>query len=466
MNNAEQLLSFIDASPTAFHATRNAGELLHRAGFRPLYSDADESPMNRLAQFNENDYEPGAWYVERHGSLMAWVDVHDNAPHSPIRLIGAHTDSPDLRIRPRPDRSVASLQQVVVETYGSPLLNSWLDRDLGLAGRVSLRSGDSVRTQLIHVDRPVMRIPQLAIHLDREISTNGLLLNRQNHIHPVWRTQSSSQPGRSPSGAESESELFVEWLATELAVQPSQILSWDLSLVDTQGGSLLGVDDEFLVSPRLDNLASSFGAVKAIIAARWASKTSSAIMLYNHEEVGSETAVGAASAWFFELLLARCEALGGNRGDYLSSMAQSMLLSADMAHATHPNYPDRHEPQHWVHMGHGPVIKHNVNERYATDGPGAAEFRQMCQRVGVNVQDYSHRGDMPCGSTIGPIAAARYGIRTIDVGMAQLSMHSIREMMSTNDVGSMITAFSAWLGAEQDTLLQEEQQSPDDQEPA
>lgn len=455
MNNAEQLINFIDASPTAFHATHNAGELLHRAGFRPLFSDRDDAPLNRLASLTDEHYEPGAWYVERHGSLMAWVDVAPGTPSDPLRMIGAHTDSPDLRIRPRPDRIIADLQQVVVETYGSPLLNSWLDRDLGVAGRVSVQSGEDIRTELIYADRPVMRIPQLAIHLDREISTTGLVLNKQNHIHPVWRSTNG--------------DIYAEfnaWLASELGVDPTLILAWDLSLVDTQGGAILGADDEFIVSPRLDNLASSFGAVKAIIAARWASKSPTAIMLYNHEEVGSETAVGAASSWFWELLQARCEALGGTKADFLASMAQSQLLSADMAHATHPNYPERHEPQHWVHMGQGPVIKHNVNERYATDGPGAALFRHVCQRVGVEVQDYSHRGDLPCGSTIGPIAAARYGIRTVDVGMAQLSMHSIREMMAAADVGSMITAFSAWLGAEQDTLLVEEKDFPDDLEPA
>lgn len=416
---AADLMGFIDASPTPFHAAHNVAARLTDAGFEEFDPGAAQSP--------------GARMVVRDGAVVAWVDGDDG--RGPLRMIGAHTDSPTLRVRPRPDLEVAGMRQLRVEVYGSPLLNSWLDRDLGLAGRVVLDDGETGREVLHRSSRALLRIPQLAIHLDRGIS-EGLRLDRQEHMTPVW--------GLSDDGGASG---LAEHLAAELGVDASAVTDWDLSLVDLQPSSLLGAGDELLSAPRLDNLCSVFGAVEALLALRWSGGGPAAILLYDHEEVGSGSATGAESVWAAAVLEQRAEALGIPRAEQLRDLGASMLLSADMAHATHPNHTGRHEPGHWIRAGGGPVIKHNVNARYATDAVGASEFRRACRSAGVPVQDYSHRNDLPCGSTIGPIAASRLGVRTVDVGVAQLSMHSARELMATADVAAMVAAFTSWLAS-------------------
>jgi aspartyl aminopeptidase len=421
MEPAEDLANFIDASPTQFHAVHNAAARLEDAGFEQF------DPASATT--------PGARFVVRDGALVAWVDGDD--PAGPARLIGAHTDSPNLRIRPRPDIAVAGFRQLGVEVYGGALLNSWLDRDLGLAGRVAVRTMHGVDHRLFRTSEPVLRVPQLAIHLDREISERGLVLNKQVHLNPIWGIGNS------------RSTSFRDWLARQIDVPSGDVVGWDAACFDHQPAARLGTQQELLAASRLDNLCSSFGAVEAIIAAKWSGTLAgpAVIVLFDHEEVGSTSATGADSTWLARVLERRALALGVDRGAWLASLEQSWLLSADMAHGVHPNYPERHEPRHWVHLGGGPVIKHNVNARYATDGTGAALFRRACVLAEVKVQDYSHRGDLPCGSTIGPLASAQLGVRTVDVGMAQLSMHSIREMMAVADVDSMVRAFTAWLAA-------------------
>lgn len=416
---AQDLIGFIDASPTPFHAVHNAAARLTDAGFEEF------DPVRAT--------EPGARFVVRDGALVAWVD--GDAPTAALRLIGAHTDSPNLRIRPRPDLGVAGMRQLRVEVYGGALLNSWLDRDLGLAGRVVLADGDEVTHRLFRSDGPLLRVPQLAIHLDREISERGLQLDRQQHLTPVWGL------------GETHEGDFRRWLSEQLDVTPEQVVGWDVACFDDQPSALLGAQQELLAAPRLDNLCSSFGALEAVIARRWASGGAhpAVIVLFDHEEVGSTSATGADSSWLATVLEQRAAALGIDRGAHLRALSESILLSADMAHATHPNYAARHEPGHWIEMAGGPAIKHNVNQRYATDALGAAAFRRACARAEVPVQDYSHRGDLPCGSTIGPLAAAQLSMRTVDVGVPQLSMHSARELMAVEDVALMVRAFTEWL---------------------
>lgn len=415
----QDLINFIDASPTPFHAAHNAAARLADAGFDEFDPERAEGS--------------GARFVVRDGALVAWVD--GAAPSAPMRLIGAHTDSPNLRVRPRPDLTSAGVRQLRIEVYGGALLNSWLDRDLGLAGRVALRDGAGVTERLYRSAEPLLRVPQLAIHLDREINERGLQLDRQTHLTPIWGLGDSSEGD------------FREWLAGELGERPDDVLAWDLSCFDHQPSAVLGRDRELLAAPRLDNLCSTFGALEALLALRWAPGGSppGVIVLFDHEEVGSSSATGADSSWLGSILEQRALSLGLDRRDHLRSLAASTLLSADMAHATHPNHPGRHEPGHWVHLGGGPVIKYNSNVRYATDAPGAALFRRCCEEAGVEVQEYSHRGDLPCGSTIGPIAAAQLSMRTVDVGMPQLSMHSARELMAVADVDAMVRAFTSWL---------------------
>lgn len=420
MSAVGALSSYIDESPTPWHAAEHAAELLAEHGFVRLDPTAvwRDVPEHAL--------------VVRDGSLVAWSGVPGARPGS-VRFIGAHTDSPDLRIRPRPDTGNAGFRQLAVEVYGGALVNSWLDRDLTVAGRVAVadpRATEGIGHRLFHHREPLLRVPQLAIHLDREVD-NGLKLDRQRHLSPVWGLGEPDEGG------------FREFVAEATGVSPEHVLGWDAACADAVPPALLGRNRELLAAPRLDNLCSCFGAVTALAGVD-PGGAPSVVVLYDHEEVGSTSATGAVGAWLAQVLERCAVAAGGSRETLLASLAGSLLLSADMAHATHPNYPERHEPAHWVRMGGGPVIKHNANHRYATDARGAAAFRRAAAEVGVPVQDYSHRGDLPCGSTIGPLAAAGLALDTVDVGMAQLSMHSARELMAAGDVATMCDVFGAW----------------------
>ena len=415
-----ELSRYIHASPTPWHAAANGAAHLLEAGF------------DQLAPDQAWDEVPERGFVVRDGSLVAWSGPAGATP-APIRFIGAHTDSPNLRVRPRPDTALAGFRQLAVEVYGGALVNSWLDRDLVLAGRVALADPDTpggVSHRLFHHEEPLLRVPQLAIHLDREVN-EALRLNRQEHLTPVWGLGDVDEGG------------FVRFIASEVGVAPQEVLGWDVACADSAEPEVLGRDGEFLAAPRLDNLASCFAALAALPGTDPADGPS-VVVLYDHEEVGSTSATGAVGTWLDQVLERLAVAGGGGRSTLLEALPASMLLSADMAHGTHPNYPDRHEPSHWVELGAGPVIKHNSNVRYATDSRGAAAFRRAAASVGVAVQDYSHRGDMPCGSTIGPRAAAALAIDTVDVGAAQLSMHSIRELMACADIDPLISSFGAW----------------------
>ena len=276
----------------------------------------------------------GARFVVRDGALIAWVDGPD--PGAGLRIIGAHTDSPNLRIRPRPDTGTAGFRQLGVEVYGGALLNSWLDRDLGLAGRVAVRSPDGVEHRLFRSDSPVLRVPQLAIHLDRGLSEQGLRLDRQAHLTPVWGL-----------GDPREGD-FRRWLADLVDTAPDDVLAWDASCFDHQPAGVIGAEGELLAAARLDDLCCCFGAVEALLALRWSGGGPGVIVLVDHEEVGSTSATGADSAWVAAVLEQRAAALGLDRSTHLGVLARSRLLSADMAHATHPNYPERHEPSHQI----------------------------------------------------------------------------------------------------------------------
>ena len=432
------LIEFVDASPTPYHAVATARALLDDAGFVALGVDADWSRGDAA----------GPAYVARDGALVAWTPGLDTSPSAPMRLIGAHTDSPGLRVRPRPDRGLAGWRQLGVEVYGGALRNSWLDRDLGLAGRVAVRTGgartevpgpERVEHRVFRTDEAVMRVPQLAIHLDRDVSTTGLVLNPQQHLTPVWGLGDAHEGD------------FRAFLAAQVGAQPADVVAWEAMAFDVQASAVIGVDRELLAAPRLDDQACCWGALaalSAVLATQLPPPRPSVVVLNDHEEIGSTTATGADGAWLEHVLERRVVALGGSRADLLRSLGGSTLLSADMAHSTHPNYADRHEPGHWIRAGGGPVIKHNVNARYATDSGGAAAFRAACEAAGVPVQDYSHRGDLPCGSTIGPLAAARLAVDTVDVGMPMLSMHSARELMAVADVTPMRAAFTAWFAVD------------------
>jgi aspartyl aminopeptidase len=320
-----------------------------------------------------------------------------------------------------------------VEVYGSPLLHTWLDRDLAVAGRVSLRNG---ATHLVKFDKAICRISSLAIHLSPTLVTEGLKLNPQLHAVPSLGFGDDSRA------------RFGELVAAELsargnATSPEAIGAFDLSLYDVQGASIGGADSEFLFSARLDNLASCHALTSALVGLAPKAQPTRGIVLYDHEEVGSQSASGASSL-FLRSVLGRLAAAFPDAGrDALErALARSLLVSVDMAHAVHPGHTDKHDPQHAPRLGAGPVIKANASQSYATDAPSAAVFERACKEAGFTPQRFVSRNDMRCGSTIGPISAARLAIRTVDVGNPMLSMHSCREVSATADVDKMIRALS------------------------
>jgi aspartyl aminopeptidase len=431
LDAARRLLAFCDASPSPYHACATAAALLGEAGFTRLAEDAAWPG------------EPGRWYVVRGGSLVAWATSADHVPHDGFRIVGAHTDSPNLRIKPQPDVVRAGVRQLGVEAYGGVLLTSWLGRDLGLSGRVAVRrNGTGALMRLVRVDRPVCAIPQLAIHLDRDVNTSGLVVDAQHHLTPLWGVA----PPAGATAAAGEAAGLVGFVADELGVDAADVLGWDLMLHDLAPGALVGRDDELIGSARLDNLASCWAAVEALgeVAASGDGPVP-VVCLFDHEEVGSTSDRGATSSLLPTLLERSVLARGGDREALHRALARSACLSADMAHATHPNYADRHDPEHQVALNGGPVLKVNANVRYATDAPGAALVALAAEQAGVPLQRFAMRSDLPCGSTIGPLTAARLGITTVDVGMPQLAMHAAREHAGSHDPGRYRALLAAFL---------------------
>lgn len=436
LDDARDLLTFLDVSPSPFHAVGSVRTRLEAAGF----TDLDERDRWVANDTSGSGPGTGRYFIVRGGSLVAWADDDPARLDGGFRIIGAHTDSPNLRIKPRPELWRAGYRQLGVEVYGGVLLNSWLDRDLGLSGRVALRPGSAggpPDVRLVRVDRPLLRIPQLAIHLDRNVTENGLVLNPQQHLVPVWGLESSP-----------DEQGLAGFLAGELDCSSTDILSWDLMLHDLTPAALLGRHDELLSSARLDNLLSCWAATRAIVAAADGDAEGGVpvICLFDHEEIGSESSTGAAGALLPTILERIATAGGRDRDGFARVLASSRCVSADGAHATHPNYAERHEPNHWIRTGGGPVIKLNANVRYATDAESAAWFKLACEAAEVPVQEFVVRSDLPCGSTIGPITAARLGIPTVDAGVAQLSMHSARELCGAADPHLFVRALTAFVG--------------------
>lgn len=425
-DNLTRLLGDLQASPTPYHAAQTAAQHLLGAGF---------SAANLNGQLPSAS---GSYVSINGGSLVAWHFQGVGAPTS-FCVVGAHTDSPNLRVRSKPDVASAGTAQVGVEVYGGVLLNSWLDRDLGLAGRVSVKMAHGSEIQLVNIGEALLRVPQLAIHLDREIGKDGLKLNSQKHMTPMWAI-GDCEPGD-----------FNQWLADHLDVDPGHILAWDLMTYDLQPPAIVGRDADMLASARIDNLFSSFCATYALADAgsNAAPETIPVLVLFDHEEVGSASATGAAGSFFSNMLERIGAACGLDRIGYLNALANSYVVSVDGAHATHPNYVDKHEPNHHISLNAGVVVKRNSNQRYASDSGSEARFRMACATAEVPTQTYIHRNDLPCGSTIGPITAAQLGVATIDVGAPQLAMHSIRELAGTKDVEHLTTALSALWCSEQ-----------------
>ncbi|HEV2640570.1 MAG TPA: M18 family aminopeptidase [Actinocrinis sp.] len=432
-SHTDDLLAFLSASPTPFHAAEEAARRLEQAGFQRLTETAAWSAG------------PGGAFVVRGGALVAWYLSPDAPaePSRPFRIVGTHTDSPNLRIKPIPDLEYYGWRQVNVEVYGGPLLNSWLDRDLGLAGRLAMRDGSQ---PLVNIDRPLLRIPQLAIHLDPGVR-EGLTLNPQIHLTPVWGL-----------GPVREGDL-LRYVADEHGLRYRDILGWDLMTYDVQAPSYLGRERELVASARLDNLLSFHAGLAALIGAAEAARAAEAdggssaggpvsipmLVGSDHEEIGSTSTSGAAGPFLGDVLDRLIALRGGGVEDRARAYAGSVLASADMAHAVHPNYPERHDSVHRPMPNSGPALKVNASQHYATDGVTRAIWARACEAAGVPTQVFTSRNDMRCGSTIGPITATRLGIATFDVGVPSLSMHSVRELCGADDPWRLAAALGAFL---------------------
>ena len=416
---ATGLCAFIDASPSPFHVCATVAGRLRDAGYTEL---AETDRWDKAAA--------GRFFTVRAGSLIAWNSA---GAHQPFRIVGAHTDSPNLRVKQHPDGAVAGWRVVALQPYGGAWLNSWLDRDLGLSGRISLRGrGGGIEHRLVRFDEPLLRVPQLAIHLAED--RNSLSLNPQRHLNAVWGA------GQLPGSLQ-------HWIAERAGVMSQDLLSADLMTHTLEPSRVSGADEDLVSAPRLDNQASCYAGLEALLAADPAGHLP-VLALFNHEEVGSTSNHGAQSEFLRTTLERIVLAAGGDREDFLRLTTASMVASADMAHATHPNYPERHEPGHPIYVNGGPVLKVHPNLRYATDGGTAAAFELACRQAGVPLQRYEHRADLPCGSTIGPMTAARTGIPTVDVGAPQLAMHSARELMGAADVAAYAAALHAFLSSQ------------------
>jgi len=365
--------------------------------------------------------------LKRGGSLVAWRVGSVPPVEAGFRIIAAHSDSPNLRLKPNSEYGGHGWRQWGVEIYGAVLLSTWMDRDLGLSGRVLLRDGDGMRQQLIRLDRPLARVPNLAIHLNRKVNTEGAKLNAQKHMPPVVGLADSCESGR-----------LEALLAEAVGCEVDALLSFDLCLHDLQPPCHGGLDNEFLFAPRLDNLGSAWPVVIALANQEETPRATAVAVLYDHEEVGSKTARGAESTWLRNVLerLVR-DHEGGSEGGFARAAAHSLLVSVDMAHALHPNYPDKHDAQHAPRLNGGPVIKVNARQRYSSEGETIAHFVQACEKESVVPQYFIHRSDLACGTTIGPVASATLGVRAVDVGNPMLSMHSLREQAGADDVDPM-----------------------------
>ncbi|WP_043500936.1 M18 family aminopeptidase [Georgenia sp. SUBG003] len=404
------LTDFVTASPSSYHAAAEVARRLDAAGFSRL----DEA----------TDWEPaGRHYVVRDGAVVAWVRPTASGPTTPFRILGAHTDSPGFKLKPHPTVTAHGWLQAGVEVYGGPLLNSWLDRELELAGRLVDRDG---REHLARTG-PFLRIPQLAIHLDRSVNDKGVTLDPQRHTAPVF-------------GVGAHGDVLAR-LAEDAGLRVEDVAGYDVLTADTQAPRRFGLEDALFAAGRLDNLVSVHAGVTALAEAPDDAAHVSVLAAFDHEELGSESRSGASGPFLDDVLTRLSD---GTAGELRRAYAESSCLSADTGHGIHPNYPERHDPVNRPALGGGPLLKINAKQRYATDAHGAALWARACEAAGVPWQEFVSNNAVPCGSTIGPLTATRLGIRTVDVGVPLLSMHSARELAHVDDVAALAAAAGAF----------------------
>ncbi|WP_022887050.1 M18 family aminopeptidase [Glaciibacter superstes] len=406
---------YISDSPSSYHAAAEAAMRLEEAGFA------------RRGESEEWDGASGRFFVVRDGAIVAWIQPEGAGPTTPFRILGAHTDSPGFKLKPKPTTGSHGWLQAGVEVYGGPLLNSWLDRELELAGRIVTVDG----TEHLVRTGPFLRIPQLAIHLDREVN-DGLKLDRQKHLSPVFGV-----------GDASEADLLGH-LAAVAGLEATDVAGYDILTADTAAPARFGLDAALFAAGRMDNLSSVYAGLRALLEAPYDAGHISVLAAFDHEELGSQSRSGASGPLLDDILTRIGAGLGASVGQRLQAYAESWCVSADAGHAVHPNYPERHDPVNHPVAGGGPLLKINANQRYTTDAHGAALWARLCAAAGVDYQEFVSNNMVPCGSTIGPLTATRLGIRVVDVGVPLLSMHSARELVHVDDPVALSAAIGGF----------------------
>jgi aspartyl aminopeptidase len=428
----KDLLSFLDNAPTAAHAVRELINIVRQKGYREI---RDEDPW----QITPGE---GFYLVREETGFIAGIMSRDPSDEAPWNIAAAHTDSPGFRIKPNPVIHKQGAILLGAEVYGGPLLASWTDRDLSLAGRLIIREKENeLSTRLWTCKKPVLRIPQVAVHLNRKVNEEGLTFNTQTQMVPIYSIN-DNEPAFSHKD-------FIHWVARENKVDPESIVDMQLELYDTQAASHGGPDDQFLLSGRIDNLAMCFSAVHALPPSGTMLKNNALVMCFDNEETGSKTLRGGDSFFTGSVLERLSLSSGTDRETFLRILTKSVLFSADGVHAVHPNYPELHEPSHLVYMNRGPALKINAQNRYATSLHTSALFKELARKTNVPVQTYLHRSDIPCGSTIGPLVSAQLGLKTLDAGIGMLSMHSVREMAGISDIHNMTKMLMYFLNPEE-----------------
>lgn len=409
---SQGLLDFVKQSPTSFHAVKTASDMLDAAGFVRL---AESGEWNLQAN--------GKYYVTRNGSsLIAFCIPEDKK--AAFRLFCSHTDSPSFKVKEGPQLSgTDGYTKLNIEQYGGALRAPWFDRPLSLAGRILVQMGDSIETRLVQIDRDLLMIPSLAIHMNRE-ANDGMKYNVQTDMCPVF-------------GDGSEKDSLRLMIASELGVQETEILGMDLFLYNRETGTFIGAKEEFLAAPRLDDLQCMYGSLIGFLNAPKHSAVS-VYCAFDNEETGSESRQGAASTFLADVLTRINAARGGSQEDYFRAVAGSFLISGDNAHALHPNHPEKADPVNRPQMNHGVVIKFNANQKYTSDGRSASILKLLCRHANVPYQVYTNRSDMAGGSTLGNISNTQVSLQAVDIGLPQLAMHSPYEMAGTKDTAYLV----------------------------
>ncbi|MBU3160596.1 M18 family aminopeptidase [Clostridium frigoris] len=407
---AQNLIDYIYDSPTAYHAVARAKEDLSKAGFIEI-KEEEKWELKK----------GGKYFVTKNDSaLTAFVVGKGEIEESGFKIIGAHTDSPSFRIKPSPEMVVDNIYvKLNTEVYGGPILNTWMDRPLAVAGRVTLRSKDILhpKTKLVNIRRPIMIIPNLAIHMNRNINT-GIELNKQKDLLPLLSMVNENLE---------KNNYLISAIAKELSVDLKQIIDFDLFLYEYEKGSIIGLNNEFISSSRLDDLAMVHAGISAISRGS-AVQATNVIVCFDNEEVGSSTKQGADSNMLVDILERITISLGKNREDFFRAISKSFVISADNAHAVHPNSPEKNDPTNKPYINKGPVIKISASQSYTTDSDSDAVYELICEKAGVPIQKFVNRSDARGGSTIGPISSTHLNIRSVDMGSPTLAMHSIREL--------------------------------------